>query len=297
MSENVKKEEGNSGDKKEYWFLALIILTIIVFVWFYHIIFYEFSEIRKEINNVYKYSNILILEWTNDTKIFSNRLSNLESKYIDVISSKETINFWLSLLLFFIPVLLWYTVFQRNKMLKEAESDLNKINKLKESAESKIKEAEEKATITFEKIDERINKKLKEFEKNYKNKLKSIESKVDSEIDLIDEEWEKQRLLTKWIEYWKKIETIDKSIEEFNKILNIDNKYWLAYYNLWCAYSIKNDIIKSIDYLNKTIDTKLFEDIYYRYWVYKNDEDFNNIRNKKEFKNFIKKLKEKYWDK
>ena len=76
-----------------------------------------------------------------------------------------------------------------------------------------------------------------------------------------------------------KLKRYHEAEESNDKALKIDVKYSIAWYNKACIESIKNNKEKSIDFLKISIDLdKKFID------MAKADQDFDNIRSSKEFK-------------
>lgn len=288
--------------KKYVSFFNLIILGMCIFVPTYLINFYELPKINWEIYKLNEKinSNIIISNNLN-SNVYSKRLENLESKYIDVMASKDTINFWLTLLLVLSPVILWYTVYHKNRIIELATKELKEIRFIKESAEEKIKEAEKKVNKTFLKIDEKINNKISEFEKEYKNKLKEIDKKWNNNITLIDEEWEKQRkinlLFSEWLDFLKQEWMYTNWIKKFKEVIKLDKNNWTAIYNIACWHALNNNLEDSIKNLNIIFWKKYFNILSRRNHFYSLDDDFKNIKDKKEFKAFVKKVKDKYWDK
>ncbi len=75
----------------------------------------------------------------------------------------------------------------------------------------------------------------------------------------------------------------DLAIESCDKALELDPNFSNAYYNKSCAFSLKNDAVKAGNNLQRAIkgDSKYKE-------LARTDTDFDNIRNKKEFKKLLK---------
>lgn len=73
------------------------------------------------------------------------------------------------------------------------------------------------------------------------------------------------------------------AIESCDKALDLDSNFYNAYYNKSCAFSLKDDAVKAINNLQRAING----DIKYKEFA-RTDSDFENIRNMKEFKEFLK---------
>jgi tetratricopeptide (TPR) repeat protein len=82
--------------------------------------------------------------------------------------------------------------------------------------------------------------------------------------------------------------TSDLGIADFLKATELDPKFFKAFYNIACAYSLNKDEEKALVYLEKAVDAGLKE----LDFVMK-DPDFDNIRNSDGFKKIIEKLKGK----
>jgi tetratricopeptide (TPR) repeat protein len=76
---------------------------------------------------------------------------------------------------------------------------------------------------------------------------------------------------------------LDDAIDEFSKVLDINDKYATAYYNIACAFSLKNDPKDSLRFLQLAIemDKSLKE-------IAKKDTDFENIKAESKFKELTK---------
>jgi hypothetical protein len=83
------------------------------------------------------------------------------------------------------------------------------------------------------------------------------------------------------------VKAYDKLLKEFlskyNKLIEADKKTYSsylinAYYNLCCTYSLLNDKVMAIIYLDKSIKAGYFD-----YGHMKQDKDLDNIRNEKEY--------------
>ena len=81
--------------------------------------------------------------------------------------------------------------------------------------------------------------------------------------------------------YWK-LGRFEEAETAYNNLLDIDPNYSSAWYNKACLESLRNNKEKSIEFLKKAIElAKKYVD------MAKTDEDFNNIRESKEFKELI----------
>ncbi len=75
-----------------------------------------------------------------------------------------------------------------------------------------------------------------------------------------------------------------KALEYFQKSIEINNKYWQAYYNKACTYSLLWQKTEAIQTLKQAleIDNKTFKE------KAKKDSDFDSIKNEEEFINLVK---------
>ncbi|TES97722.1 MAG: tetratricopeptide repeat protein [Promethearchaeota archaeon] len=80
-----------------------------------------------------------------------------------------------------------------------------------------------------------------------------------------------------------KLGNYNLAIESCDKALELDSNFYNAYYNKSCAFSLKNNAVKAINYLQRAING----DIKYKE-IARTDSDFENIRNMKEFKELLK---------
>ncbi len=143
----------NNIEKLSAYKRNFIIISVIY--WIILIVnIYFFVTLNSKINTIKTNFNGLIFI-KNDNELYENRLTSLESKYIDVLSSKEIINTWLTILTVLLPVVLWLFVYQKWKMENKAENEVEKVEKL-------MKEATDKINNLDKIVDSEIEKKEKD---------------------------------------------------------------------------------------------------------------------------------------
>lgn len=318
----TKKGENNKErilkilETKYFSICSFIILAVAIFWPTYWINFHEIPELRKQIWEL-SIENINISE--EEKTIFETRFLNIENKYIDVLASKDTINFWLAVIWILIPFTLWYTIYQKWKTMEMADNEMKEIRKIKE----KLQEDTKKDKQELKELKEQLSLEMNDL----------IENKVKEAIQDIDNESEKQRKITLLLneshELYKKEEykdaliiaekiinldktnifayeirwiclmytdSLKKALNNFDKCIELDKSRWIAYYNKSCAYAYYEDVQESINNLKISDDLNYFQDEENRKTLYK-DNDFDKIREVSEFKKFIKEFKKKYWDK
>lgn len=217
MPENINPPENTKTTDKfnfnKFKISYIVIMLFVLFVWV--IIFYnsKINSFKKD----YSICSQTIISWDNiDTKIFDTRLSNLEGKYIDVLSSKETINFWLTFFTVFLTVSIWFFVYQKWKFEEKAESELNRVKELLNKAEEKIKN-----------LDKNADEKIGEISEKAKEELIKISDEAENKLNAIIEVWEQKIDELNWVIHnWKdKIYEMDKKMSELNLLNNLnDNK-------------------------------------------------------------------------
>lgn len=117
---------------------------------------------------------------------------------------------------------------------------------------------------------------------NLFNKSLEIDNK---NIDAISNKWLGLTLL------WKQ----EDANKLFDQILKKDNKNTNDIYLLGRIYSLSDNMLESIESLQKIYNLGYFEDRGHRKDFYK-DNGFDSISDTKEFKEFVQKVKDKYWD-
>jgi len=74
----------------------------------------------------------------------------------------------------------------------------------------------------------------------------------------------------------------DQATECYDKSLALDRNYGIAWYNKACLESLRNNNEKSIEFLRKAIEL----DTHWKNEA-RTEEEFNNVRDSKEFKELI----------
>ena len=128
----TKKQSLTTKDKNFIYVIAFSLLIVVSLFFYFKL---QVNWLNKEIATLKTFD---VKSDKADTKVFESRLSNLESKYIDVLSSKDTINWWISILTFLIPVTLWFFVYQKWKLEEKAENEFEKVKNMMEEAKKKI---------------------------------------------------------------------------------------------------------------------------------------------------------------
>ncbi len=81
---------------------------------------------------------------------------------------------------------------------------------------------------------------------------------------------------------YRKLGKFEKAVKYFDEALDIDSDYSSAWYNKACVESLRHNKAQSLEFLKKAIELdKKYMDLA------KTDEDFDNIRDSKEFKELI----------
>jgi hypothetical protein len=99
--EKFKKEINKKNIK--YITDWIVVLIISIFLILSILLNYFFLKDLKE--NYFISSKIVVVS-ENDSEVFSKRFENLENKYIDIIASKESINFWFTILSILTPFII-----------------------------------------------------------------------------------------------------------------------------------------------------------------------------------------------
>lgn len=308
----------NIENNPKWWHIkydSIFMLFFLLLIILWPIYWTNFVEIR---NLKIEIQELKLLNKANEVnekyeQIFAQRINNLESKYIDVVASKDSINFWMTFLLFVFTVWIWWTWWSKRNFEKTAKEELKEISDAKEKVLEKISNIEK---IADEKIAEFSNKAanetkqiIEEGEKqrkilDYLNDFKKYLDNDENEkalhicdciikIDKDNYRW----YVNKWVIFMRKQEYL-KAFEFYTKALWLANNTPWIYYSRWLAleamWRIQEAVLEYIQELN--IEWNIFSDKQLRQDIYVN-KTYNGIRKTKEFKDFEKKLKKTYWDK
>jgi len=322
------KKELNKNNKK-YITDWIVVLIISIFLIWALLLNYFFLKDLKE-NYFISSKNTIITEW--DSEVFAKRFENLELKYIDIVASKESINFWFTILSILAPFIIWYSLYERGKMKRDMEKEINDLNNKIESTEIKLKNTleniEKKSKEAVSDIVEQWNIQMKintllikwdiylkdweiEIEKwKYSNALISFENCIntfnkiskysnnkvfkDLKINVIEiiETYKKEIKILKELNFNYK-----EILKNWLKILKIEPNNVNTILSILKSYNYLKDKDNFLIYLLKLKNTDFFENVEYRNNFYKNiDKDFNNFNKDKDFIEFVEDLKKKYWD-
>lgn len=248
MAHKKKDEKTNDWLFHQAWFYFII--SLVLFLW---LLYWWNNEINK-LNQRVNYCQSVQWTWAvSNNQVFEKRLENLEGKYIDVLASKDTINFWLVVLTVLLPVSLWFFVYQKGKFEEKAEQELDKVEKKMQEARVKIN--------SLDKIT------------NWK--IKTIADKAKKETNIIVEEWQKQMhisiLFNDALRFHDNKE-YKKAIENYNKLIELEkwNKFALSVYynNRWNVFCDLKKYEEAINDYTKAIDLDpQDDDAYYNRWI------------------------------
>ena len=258
-----KGEKECSCINQWFWIFAMLLVIIL---WLNFVLYIDIKQdISAAQSNIASYITLP----QEKTEIFMKRFENLEWKYIDVLASKETINWWFTILTILIPVTMWYTLFEKNKMMRKWEEEIEKIEQLKKDADTEIKDLKKSSQEILDKMEklknttdtdiEEAKERLKQIEHEAGETLWEIEEKIkEAIIAESDKQNEISTLFSEALNFYK-WQNYEEAISLWKDILILNPKYLEVYFNkgislLWVAQNLDNKWEKKILFEEAIID-------------------------------------------
>lgn len=304
----------------------------------------EINDIKLQITKV-ENSNSLLNSSDWNYELYIKRLENLEWKYIDIVATEKTLNWWMTFLLVVFTLWVWWTWWQKSRMVAYAEDEMAKLNKIvsKKEEELKIfkKDFDKKLEnikfhanqdfILIESKYEELNKKYHLAKQNHNTILEKqndvlLQIKNINNIENIKVEKDAEKYIKRWDEYYK-IWKNEAAIIQYDKALEIDKDYveallwkiivwasdgnidiaeksldeWIddsqiSSFTLLLGYSLIKKYWKAEKQISKMLKNGFFE-IEEQRNIFYNSKMLQNIAIENSNLNFIKQVKDKYWDK
>jgi len=310
IPKNIENTEKWWNIKYDSIFMLFFLLLIILWP-IYWTNFVEIRSLKVEIQEL-KLQNKITETDKKSEQIFAQRINNLESKYIDVIASKDSINFWMTFLLVVFTVWIWWTWWSKRNFEKTAKEELKEITDAKEKALEKIENIDKIAEDKINEVKKQANEELKfiksKFEELRKKQeladknhihLNNRQQEIENRLNIANKESKENKenkesinknlkdYLNKGIEYHN-AKKYEKAINEYNKALEIDSEYGEAHFQKWVTYYVQLDDKKALESFDR-IDKKddYFKNThYFKWWIFK-----DNNENEQAKQEFIKDIK------